>query len=123
MSEQVVCVSNIGPREARKRLLLGAVFFVLALALGMVLLLSGASRLTRIFLFLPLGAGALAYYQARERTCVALARRGVRNLDRGIEVVSDPAVVGASRRLANKVIIQAVVTATCATVLFLLIPT
>ena len=51
-----------------------------------------------------------------------LARRGARNLDRGIEVVSDPAVVAASRRQAQKVTLQSTVTAVVATLLLLLAP-
>lgn len=123
MPGQVVCVENIGPKETRKRLLWGAVLAAAAVAGGVFLVLNEAPRFWRLGLFFPLWAAALAYHQARERTCVTLARRGTRNLDHGIEVVSDPAVVAASRRQARKVTIVATVTAVVATLLLFLIPT
>jgi hypothetical protein len=122
MEGQVVCVENIGPREVRKRLIFGALFLLLALAGAVALVLGGASRLWRLGLWLPLWGAALGYYQARERTCVVLARKSARNLDRGIEVVTDPVVVAASRRMAARVQILAAVTATVATLLLVFVP-
>lgn len=123
MDGQVVCVENIGPKESRRRLLMGLVLFLVALAAGVALIMTGAARVWRLFLFPVIWGAAVGYYQARERTCVVLARRGARNLDRGIEVVSDPAVVAASRRQAQKVTLLASVTAVVATLILLLAPT
>lgn len=122
MPDQVVCVANIGPRESRRRLFLGALLFAFTLAAGVAMVLWSAPRLWRLLLALPLWGAALSYTQVRKRTCVQLARRGQRNLDRGIEVVADPAVSAASRRQAQQVLVQATVTAVVATLLFLLVP-
>lgn len=122
MTLQKVCVENIGPRQARKRLALGAFLFLVTLGGGVAFVLVGAPKIWRLGLALPLGGAALAYYQVREKTCVFLARRGVMNLDHGIEVVRDPAVLAASRRQAQKVVTEAVITAVVATLLFLLVP-
>jgi hypothetical protein len=119
---QVVCVENIGPREARKRLRLAGVLMLVAVAGSVALVMLQAPRVLRVLLFPPIWGAALGYFQARERTCVVLARRGARNLDRGVEAVSDPAVAGASRRQARKVHLMAVVTGVVATVLLLVLP-
>ena len=59
---------NIGPRERRKRLLMGAGALAAGglIALGMIA--AGAPRAWRIGLFFPLWMGALGIFQAREKT-------------------------------------------------------
>ena len=59
---------NIGPRERRRRLVMGAG----ALAAGGLILLgmiaAGAPRAWRIGLFFPFWMGSLGLFQAREKT-------------------------------------------------------
>ncbi len=62
------CVPNIGVRERRKRMASAVVGLAIGACLGVVLIAYGASRLSRLWLFLPLWIGALGYFQAREKT-------------------------------------------------------
>lgn len=66
--EQLVCLQNIGPAERRKRLMSGVVALVAGLAVGLLLILTGLSHWWRLVLFMPFAAGAIGFFQARERT-------------------------------------------------------
>jgi hypothetical protein len=61
-------VANIGPRERRKRRLLGVVSLTIAMAAAFVLVSFGASRWWRVVLFFPLWMAGLGLLQAREKT-------------------------------------------------------
>jgi hypothetical protein len=62
------CAVNIGPRERRKRLASGVVLLVVAGGLAAFLLTTGASRLWRLSLFLPLWASGAGFFQAFDKT-------------------------------------------------------
>ena len=57
------CLPNIGPRERRKRLKLGAVALAAAVILAVIL-----PRTWRVVLFFPLWLAALGFFQARDKT-------------------------------------------------------
>jgi hypothetical protein len=101
--EADVCIPNIGPRERRRRLVGGAGMSALGVMAAALLLGFGAARGWRIVVFLPLWGGALGFLQVREQTCVALAARGVQNMDGGDEAIADPLVLAQVRRQARKV--------------------
>ena len=61
-------VANIGPRERRKRMLMGAVMLVVAAGALAVLAATGVHRAWRLALFVPFSLAALGWFQARERT-------------------------------------------------------
>jgi hypothetical protein len=63
-----VCIANIGPGERRRRLVFGLVAWVTAAAILAALLLLDAGRLWRLVLLGPLWAGALGFFQYREKT-------------------------------------------------------
>ncbi len=63
-----VCIANIGPGERRRRLLFGLVAWATAVAILAALLFLDASRLWRLTLLGPLWAGALGFFQYREKT-------------------------------------------------------
>jgi hypothetical protein len=111
--EATVCF-NIGPAERRKRSVFGSV------ALGAALIALGAMsigdvpRLWRIALFVPVWLGALGILQARAGTCVALARRGTRNLDRREEPAPD-AELGPVRERARQLHLQSLLVASLVT--------
>jgi hypothetical protein len=115
------CVPNIGPRERRRRLAGGVV--ILACALGGALLLRswGAARGWRALLFLPLLLASVALLQVQAKTCVALAARGLRNLDAGNEPITDPAELAAVGAQARRVNTRALVVAAALTAGVLLI--
>ena len=61
-------VGNIGPRERRKRRLLGIVSLTVAVGAAFVLVSFGAPRWSRLVVFFPLWMAGLGLLQAREKT-------------------------------------------------------
>jgi hypothetical protein len=59
---------NIGPKETRKRLLLGIVMVAVGVVLAVVFSRAGVSRGWYAGLFLPFWMGTLALSQARKKT-------------------------------------------------------
>jgi hypothetical protein len=59
---------NIGPKETRKRLLLGGVLVAVGVVLSVIFSHAGVSRGWYSALFLPFWTGTLALYQARKKT-------------------------------------------------------
>lgn len=60
--------ANIGPRERRKRRLLGIVSLTVAVGVAFVLVVFGAGRWWRLVVFFPLWFAGLGLLQAREKT-------------------------------------------------------
>ena len=99
-------IANIGLVERRKRHRLGVVG--LALGVGVVVAartldLGPWATFASAF---PFFVGFLGIFQARARTCVALAAQGVRNMDAGAEAVADAGQLEASRAEARRVIVR-----------------
>jgi hypothetical protein len=84
-----VCVPNIGPRERRCRFVAGLLMVAIAVAAAAVLVIVEAPRIWRALLVLPIGGAALSLFQTQAKTCVALAARGLKNMDRGAETIAD----------------------------------
>lgn len=82
---------NIGPEERRKRRVMGTSTLTLALALAVAAVALGWSVGARLVLAPLLFAGFLGILQAREHTCVALASKGLCDLDTGPQRVEDDA--------------------------------
>ena len=59
---------NIGPREERKRRLMGIVSLTVSVGLAFLLVIFGASRWSRLVIFFPLWIAGLGLFQAREKT-------------------------------------------------------
>jgi hypothetical protein len=59
---------NIGPREIRKRRLMGIIALTIGVGLAFVLIIFEAPRLLRLVIFLPLWIAGLGLFQAREKT-------------------------------------------------------
>lgn len=59
---------NIGPREQRKRRLMGVVSLTVGVGLAFALVVYGAPRLTRLIIFFPIWMAGLGLMQAREKT-------------------------------------------------------
>jgi hypothetical protein len=63
-----VCIANISPRERLKRLIGGAIPFVIALAILAWQVSTHVDRLWRLPLFLLFMAAAAGYFQWRDKT-------------------------------------------------------
>lgn len=68
IDNQPTSAMNIGPKESRKRLRMGAAVFALGVGILVALMLTGANRWWRIVLFLPFWMGSLGFFQAMEKT-------------------------------------------------------
>lgn len=117
-----VSASNIGPREQRKRRLLGIVALTVGVATAFVLVVWDAPRPLRAVVFFPVWLAGLGLLQARERTCIALAARGTCNLDAGEERIEDENLIAQLRRKSRRIHLRALVTAAAITVLTLVFP-
>jgi hypothetical protein len=62
------CIANIGPRERQKRLVFGVTALFLSLVISAIFVIEGVRPVWRLTLFIPLFAGALGFFQARDRT-------------------------------------------------------
>ena len=115
---------NIGATGRRQRLVYGAVSLVIGITAAALLVtgVGGVSRGARLLLFLPFLGAALGLLQARDHTCVHLAARGQRNLDRGSEAVADPWLLSQLKRQAREVIIEALLAAALLTGIALMLP-
>ena len=61
-------LANIGPKETRKRLLMGVAMLAVGVVLAVIFTHAGVSRGWYAALFLPFWMGTLAISQARKKT-------------------------------------------------------
>lgn len=122
MNTTTTDAANIGPRERRKRRLLGIVSLTAGVGIAFVLVVFGAPRWSRLFVFFPVWMAGLGLLQARDKTCIALAARGVCNMDAGEEAVSDPALAARLRDKAARIHRRALLVAAAITVVVLAFP-
>jgi hypothetical protein len=61
-------LANIGPKEARKRLLMGVAMLAIGVVLAIIFTRAGVSGGWYSVLFLPFWMGTLALFQARKKT-------------------------------------------------------
>jgi hypothetical protein len=113
---------NIGPRERRKRRVLGLVSLTVGVGVAFVLVVYGVPRWWRLVVFFPIWLAGLGLLQARARVCIALAARGTRNMDAGEERIEDEDVIAELRAQARRVHLRALITAAAITVVTLAFP-
>lgn len=83
-----VCL-NLGPKQIRKRRLLGLLSFQLGLILSVVFIWLNVSDILRALVFIPYFFAYLGILQSLQKTCVFLAFQGKQNLDAGNETVTE----------------------------------
>jgi hypothetical protein len=113
---------NIGPRERQRRLIGGFFFLGIAACVSFGVIAFNAPRPWRLLVFLPAWAAAIGFFQVRAKTCVALAARGLRNMDAGDEQISDPSELEQVRAQSRAVHIRAALTALIVAVVVALLP-
>ncbi len=102
-------IANIAGRAVYRRLLLGVIGTLGALAVYWLQVRLGLPRAFRLIAFLPLLAATYGFLQVREQTCVRLAAQGQRDLGRGVEAIEDPLERHRVRRQAMVVHASAVI--------------
>jgi hypothetical protein len=122
MSSRESAVINIGPRERRKRRVMGIVFLLFGAGLAFWLITAGTPRWSRIVIFLPLWIAGLGLIQAREKTCIALAAGALCNMDAGTEAIKDPQLADELRRKARRINRRALMVAAAITLVALAFP-
>ena len=113
---------NIGPRERRKRRVMGIAALAAGAVLAFGLVLVGAPWWSRAFVFFPVWLAALGLLQAREQTCVALAARGVCNMDAGESPIEDDDTARELRDKARRINRRALLVAAMVTLVALAFP-
>lgn len=116
------CIPNIGPRERQRRLVGGFFFLAIMVCVAGCLIWFEAPRPWRLLVFLPAWAAAIGFFQVSEKTCVALAARGLRNMDAGDEAITSPHDLERVRAQSRNVHIRAVLSAAVAAGLLALVP-
>jgi hypothetical protein len=114
---------NIGPREVRKRRLMGIISLAAGVGLAFLSVVMQTPRLLRLIVFFPIWMAGLGLFQAREKTCIALAARGTCNMDTGEENISDQQLVNQLRVKARQINRRAIITAVVVTMVALAFPT
>jgi hypothetical protein len=114
--------NNIGPRERHKRRLLGIVALTVGVSIAFVLVVYGAPRWSRLVVFFPMWMAGLGLLQARDKTCIALAARGMCNMDSGEASLEDETLIEQLRAKARSINRRAIYTAVAVTVVALAFP-
>ncbi len=112
----------MGSRERHKRRVMGIAALAAGAGLAFALVATGMPRLLRVFVFFPVWIAALGLFQAREKTCIAMAARGTRNMDGGEERIDDRAQIVAIRIVARRIHRRALITAAVVTLAALAFP-
>ena len=59
---------NLGPKQTRKRRVMGVAMLAAGVGIAVVLILTGSPRWWRAVLFFPYWMAALGFFQAKEKT-------------------------------------------------------
>jgi hypothetical protein len=113
---------NIGPREVRKRRLMGIIALAAGVGLAFLSVVMETPRWSRLIVFFPIWIAGLGLFQAREKTCIALAARGTCNMDAGEENIGDEQLVSQLRSKARAINRRAIITAVVVTMVTLAFP-
>ena len=113
---------NIGPRERQRRLVGGLFFLAIAICVAGSVLVFKAPRPWRLLVFLPTWAAAIGFFQVRAKTCVALAARGLKNMDAGDEAITDPRELDQVRAQSRGVHIRSIAAGLIVAALLALLP-
>jgi hypothetical protein len=113
---------NIGPRERRKRRLMGVVALTVGVGLAFVLVIMQAPRWSRAVIFFPVWIAGLGLIQSREKTCIALAAKGKCNMDDGEASLRDESLIEPLKEKARRINRRALITAGAITLLALIYP-
>ncbi|MEJ7616391.1 MAG: hypothetical protein WKF30_05340 [Pyrinomonadaceae bacterium] len=90
---------------------MGFVSLAAGVGLAFVLIATEAPRPLRLIIFFPFWIAGLGMLQSRARVCIALAARGLRNMDGGSETIENNGEADGLRVKAKEVNRRALITA------------
>lgn len=116
-------VCNIGPAEIAQRRKIALLGFISAVIFGVLFILSGSTSPLRFAIFIPLFIGSIGFVQARKKFCLAYGFMGVYNFDivGRHEKVTEGSARALDRKVANQIILQALLLSIVLTAVFALI--
>ena len=121
MNDTNVVCQNLGPKETRKRWMLGCYALCVGLVLAIIFIWQDASDYLRLLVFIPFFVGYLGILQAFQKTCVVLGLKGQQNQDQGNEPIVEKALRQKLWRRSVWILISAVILALICTCLSLAI--
>lgn len=101
---------------------MGIVALTAGVGLAFLSIIFQAPRLLRLVVFFPIWIAGLGLFQARDKVCVALAARGLSNMDAGEESINDQNLIAQLRDRARAINRRALITAALITALALAFP-
>jgi hypothetical protein len=101
---------------------MGVVALTIGVGLAFVLVIMQAPRWSRAIIFFPIWIAGLGLIQSREQTCIALAAKGLCNMDAGEEGLTDENLITQLKDKARRINRRALITAAAITLLALLFP-
>ena len=110
---------NLSDAEITRRLRVGIVMLMVALALAAIFERFGVSTWNRLWLFAPFFLAENAFFQAVHKTCGFSALRGIRHSEDGDERIADPKVRQACQCRGKAQILHSVLSAAALTGLFI----
>lgn len=110
---------NLSDTNVTRRLRVGIVMLMVALALAAVFEKLDASPLTRLWLFLPFFLAENAFFQAIHKTCGFSAMKGMRHTAEGDERIADRAELDACRCRGRLQLMHSLCAAAALTALFI----
>ena len=122
--EEIVesCIANISPRERQLRMRFGVVMFFVSIMFLVALVAFDVNPLWRLLLFVMFTAAATGYFEAKDKTWVALASRGLRKVGDTAEKIDDDNELKQVRHQALKVYLKSTLVALVLTLIAYLIP-
>jgi hypothetical protein len=65
---QAISVNNLGPKQTRKRLVMGVVMLAAGIGIAVALIVGGSDCWWRLAVFFPFWMAGLGLFQAKEKT-------------------------------------------------------
>jgi len=118
----VEATCNIEAAGQRQRRVFGQLMLAIGAAIAVWFVLAHVDRVWRLAVFLPFVLGGIGVFQARAKTCVAHAARGVREVNGRLEPITDERERKAIDDTARAVKLRAAVLAAVLTAITVALP-
>eukprot|EP00817_Percolomonadidae_sp_ATCC50343_P007593 CAMPEP_0117419298 /NCGR_PEP_ID=MMETSP0758-20121206/893_1 /TAXON_ID=63605 /ORGANISM="Percolomonas cosmopolitus, Strain AE-1 (ATCC 50343)" /LENGTH=122 /DNA_ID=CAMNT_0005200289 /DNA_START=22 /DNA_END=390 /DNA_ORIENTATION=- len=105
--EETACVRNLGPKQIRRRKIIGTTGLILTLLT--CYFNRNSSPVYKLLTFFPLLMTGIGFFQANAKVCVVFAANGVQNMDtQKNERIRDDAIKEKLRQVARSIWIKTI---------------